>query len=93
MLASSGSAGPDEIGVPQQMRGEPRNGVPPTACADGWGQHRAAVDSGPAGRQGRDRRAGPVRAAGKTTFRSPAGPERIGNPAKMPATKAVAGLE
>ena len=35
MLASSRCAGPDEIGVPERMRGEPWSGVPPTACADG----------------------------------------------------------
>ena len=35
MLASSRCAGPDEIGVPERMRGEPWSGVPPTAYADG----------------------------------------------------------
>ena len=39
MLASSRSAGPDEIGVPEQMRWEHWSGVPPIGCSKGSGQH------------------------------------------------------
>lgn len=35
MLNSSRCAGPGEIGVLEQMRGEPWSRVPPTTCADG----------------------------------------------------------
>ena len=71
MLASSSCTGLGEIGVPEQMRGETWSGVPPTACADSGGQHRATVDSGPAERQGRDRRCAPERAAGNPRFYRP----------------------
>jgi len=67
LLASSRSAGLNEIKVPEQMRGEPWSGAPPTVRGQ-RGQHRTAVDSGPAERQGRDRRGAPERAVGKPRF-------------------------